>query len=86
MTHTSEHSETPAKGKFYTFFVDDKEFQTDQESLTCGQIMDLAGIQRSIGLIEVLEDGIEKTCPEDEVFTFEGPGRRFKKAPRFKRG
>lgn len=73
-------------GKFFTFFVDGKEFQTAQESLTCGEIMDIAGVPRELGLIEVLEDGTEKSCPPDERFVFEGPGRRFKKAPRFKRG
>ena len=73
-------------GKFYTFFVDGAEFRTDQQSLTCGQIMDMANIPRSVGMVQVLEDGTEQACPENEVIVFEGPGRRFKKAPRFKRG
>lgn len=89
MPNTGEDKESPNGqngGKFYTFFVDGKEFRTDQPSLTCGQIMDLAGIPRSVGLVQVLDDGTEQACPENEVITFEGPGRRFKKAPRFKRG
>jgi len=73
-------------GKFYTFFVDGVEFRTDQPSLTCGQIMDIANVPRSVGMVQVLEDGTEQACPENEVIVFEGPGRRFKKAPRFKRG
>lgn len=74
------------RGKFFTFFVDGKEFHTEESSLTCGEIMDIAGVPRNLGLIEILPDGTERQCPEDEEFTFEGPGRRFKKAPRFKRG
>lgn len=81
-----ENPQQNAQGPKYTLVVDGRELQTDQKSLTCGQIMDLAGIPRNLGLVEILEDGTERACPEDEVFTFEGPGRRFKKAPRFKRG
>jgi hypothetical protein len=75
-----------AEGPKFTFFVDGVEYRTNEPSLTCGQIMDIAGVPRSLGLIEVLEDATEKACPEHELYTFERPGRRFKKAPRFKRG
>lgn len=74
------------KGKFFTFFVEDKEFHTEEPKLTGGQIMDMAGIPRSAGLIQVLEDNTQVPVGENEVIEFEGPGRRFKKAPRFKRG
>ena len=77
---------TEGHGKFFTFFVDGKEFRTEKASLSCGEIMDIAGVPRNVGLIEVLEDGTEKNCPPDEVIVFEGPGRRFKRAPRFRRG
>lgn len=83
---TNEQSSEHMSGKKYTFFVDGKEFETSEASLTCGEIMDLAGIARNVGLIEVLDGGAERKCPENDVFTFDGPGRRFKKAPRFKRG
>ncbi|MGH9921782.1 MAG: multiubiquitin domain-containing protein [Nitrososphaerales archaeon] len=73
-------------GKFYTFFVDDKEFHTEKPQLTGGEIMDIAGIPRSVGIVQILEDGSQKQIREDEVIEFTGPGRRFKKAPRFKRG
>lgn len=73
-------------GKFYTFFVDEKEFHVEQPKLTGGEIMDIAGIPRSVGIVQILEDGSQKQVPEDEVIEFTGPGRRFKKAPRFKRG
>lgn len=74
------------KGKFFTFFVDDKELQTPEPQITGGQIMDMAGIPRSTGLIEIMEDGSQVQISENEVIEFKGPGRRFKKAPRFKRG
>jgi len=74
------------KGKFFTFFVDDKELHTPEPQITGGQIMDMAGIPRSTGLIEIMEDGSQVQINENEVIEFKGPGRRFKKAPRFKRG
>lgn len=74
------------QGKFFTFFVDGEEFRTDESELTCGEIMDIADVPRELGLIHIREDGTEEQCEADEVFEFEGPGRRFKKAPRFKRG
>jgi hypothetical protein len=73
-------------GKFYTFFVDGEEYQTEESALTCGEIMDIAGIPRDVGLIHIRDDGTEEQCEADEIFEFEGPGRRFKKAPRFRRG
>lgn len=73
-------------GKFYTFFVDGKEFHVEQPKLTGGEIMDIAGIPRSVGIVQILEDGSQKQVLEDEVIEFTGPGRRLKKAPRFKRG
>lgn len=78
----------PAKnrqGPFYTFFVDDQEFHIDHQTITGGQIMDLAGIPREIGLLMILDDGTQQAVAADEVIELE-PGRRFKKAPRFKRG
>lgn len=74
------------KGKFFTFFVDSKEYHTPEPQITGGQIMDIAGIPRSTGLIEIMEDGSQVQIGENEVISFTGPGRRFKKAPRFKRG
>lgn len=85
-TQTDDSDIDAPDGKFFTFFVDGEEFHTEESSLTCGEIMDEAGIPRDVGLIHIHEDGTEEQCPEDEVFEFEGPGRRFKKAPRFKRG
>jgi hypothetical protein len=72
-------------GPFYTFFVDDKEFRVDEPTITGGAIMNLAGIPHEVGLILILEDGTQRQIPADEVIELQ-PGRRFKKAPRFKRG
>ena len=44
------------KGKFYTLFVDGKEYHVDPE-MTGAEIMDLAGIAYSVGLILIEEDG-----------------------------
>lgn len=73
-------------GKFFTFFVDGKEFHTDKSELSGGEIMDIAGIPRNVGLQEILDDGSQNPVGENEVIQFEGPGRRLKKAPRFRRG
>jgi hypothetical protein len=73
------------RGPFYTFFVDDREFHIESETITGGAIMDLAGIPRDVGLILILDDGTQRAIPADELVELK-PGRRFKRAPRFKRG
>ena len=73
------------KGKFFTFFVDGQEFHVEEPTITGGEIMDLAGIPRELGLIEVQEDGTQVQVGENEIIELK-PGRRFKKAPRFIRG
>jgi len=84
---TSTQTETIVEGHgpFYTFFVDDREFRVNEPTMTGGEIMDLAGIPREVGLILILEDGTQESIPADKVIELK-PGRRFKKAPRFKRG
>ena len=76
---------TEVEGKFFTLIVDDQEFHIEESTITGGEIMDLAGIPREVGLIHVLEDGTQVQVGEDEVVELK-PGRRFKKAPRFVRG
>lgn len=77
--HKEEH------GRFYTVFVDDVEFHINEETITGGEIMDRASIPRDVGLLLINEDGTQRQITADEVFELR-PGRRFKKAPRFKRG
>ena len=72
-------------GQFYTFFADDREFHLDEPMIIVKQIMEMAGIPREAGLILILEDGTQLSVPPEEVIELK-PGRRFKKAPRFKRG
>ena len=77
--------ENEKKGKFYTLFIDDIEYHVDNPELTGKEIMDLGGIPYKVGLLLILEDGTQVQVGEDEVIELK-PGRRFKKAPRFKRG
>jgi hypothetical protein len=73
------------KGKFFTFFVDDQEFQVKDETVTGAEVMALAGVPTSVGLVLILEDGTQRGVTAEEDIELK-PGRRFKKAPRFRRG
>jgi len=73
------------RGKFFTFFVDDKEFHVNEDTITGGEIMDLAGIPREAGLIQILEDGTQVSVAANDIVELK-LGRRFKKTPRFVRG
>ena len=73
------------RGKFFTIFVDDQEYHIDKSEITGAEIMDLAGIPYSVGLMLIEEDGNQIQIYENDVIDLK-PGRRFKKAPRFKRG
>lgn len=84
MQTSTSHSKTE-KGPFYTVFVDATEYHFDSDIVTGGEIMDRAGIPRSTGLLEILDDGTQKQIGSDETIELK-PGRRLKKAPRFKRG
>jgi len=81
----SEEKPKKAKGKFYTLFIDSKEYHVEKSELTGAEIMDLGGIPYELGLLLILEDGTQVQVREDEVIELK-PGRRFKKAPRFIRG
>lgn len=72
-------------GPFYIFFVDGVEYTVEEPVITGGEIMDKAGIPHEVGLLLLLEDGTQETVAVDDVFELK-PGRRFKKAPRYKRG
>lgn len=72
-------------GGFYTVEVDGVEIRFDHTPVTGGEIMDSAGIPRSVGLVEILEDGTQRAVSADEEIELK-PGRRMKKRPRFKRG
>ncbi len=72
-------------GKFYTLFVDDVEYHVEKAEMTGAEIMDLASIPYNVGLILIEEDGTQTQIHVDDIVELK-PGRRFKKAPRFKRG
>ena len=84
---TTQHSNRPAeaRGKFYTLFIDGKEYHVDIPELTGAEIMDLGNIPYEVGLIQILEDGTQVQVRENDIVELK-PGRRFKKAPRFIRG
>ena len=77
--------EAETTDKFFTIFVDGEEFRVEESAITGGEIMDLAGIPHEVGLLLCEEDGTQRPIGVDEVITLK-PGRRFRKAPRFKRG
>ena len=58
-THVQSQGSTE-HGTPYIFFVDDREFTIHQPTITGGQIMDIAGIPRENGLIEILPDGTQQ--------------------------
>ena len=74
------------QGKFYTLFIDGNEFHVSTASLSGAEIMELGGIPVETGLLQIKEDGTEEQVQPEDIIEFEGPGRRFKKAPKFKRG
>jgi len=82
---TVQDEQVGQHGKFFTFFVDDREFHVSDPTITGAQIMSLAGIPVDAGLQLIDEDGTQVPVPPEKVIELK-PGRRFKKAPRFKRG
>jgi hypothetical protein len=72
-------------GPPYFIEVDGVEYRLDNDTITGGDIMDLAGIPREVGLVQLLEDGTQRPIGPDDVIELK-PGRRFKKRPRFQRG
>lgn len=89
-THTPTHGSDPTgvdrEGRaVFVFDVDGVTFEHNRPKITGGEIMDMAGIPYSQGLIQVHEDGTTTTVGvEDEVHLV--PGAQFKRRPRFKRG
>ncbi len=82
---TVKEKEVEQHGKVYTFFVDDREFQIREPVISGARIMEMAGIPVEVGLNVIEEDGTQRPIPPGEEIELK-PGRRFKKAPRFKRG
>jgi hypothetical protein len=73
-------------GKKFFLWIDGVEYTVQEESLTGAEIKQLGSIPMDIPLVHELEDGTELPIGDSEVVTFERPGRRFMRSPRFKRG
>ena len=73
------------KERCFTFFVDDEQFKVETKTITGIEIMNLAGIPREIGLLFIADDGSQETVPPKEIITLERC-KKFRKAPRFRRG
>ncbi|MBU2602666.1 MAG: multiubiquitin domain-containing protein [Actinobacteria bacterium] len=78
-------AKSEATGPPYIVEVDGVEYRLDEPTVTGGELMDLAGIPREVGLLQILDDGTQQQVGPDDVIELK-PGRRFKKRPRFKRG
>lgn len=73
------------RGKVYLVVVDGEEYEFDHSPVTGQEIMDIAGIPYSDGLLLILEDGTQQPVGlEDEIEL--KPGRSVVRAPKFKRG
>jgi hypothetical protein len=81
---TNHDERDPAASRF-VFDVDDVTYEHDRPKITGDEIMAMAGISPSDGLIQILPDGSRKTVAPDEVVRLV-PGAQFKRRPRFKRG
>jgi hypothetical protein len=73
------------QGRCFTFFVDDQQFTVERPKVTGLEILNLAGIPLEVGLLLILDDGTQRIVEPNEVIHLANC-RRFKKAPRFKRG
>jgi hypothetical protein len=69
----------------YSYFVDGKEFFSSQAKISALEIMQTAGIPPEVGLIEIGDDGVQRSVGRDEVIDLKD-GKRFRRPPRFKRG
>ncbi|MEX2238942.1 MAG: multiubiquitin domain-containing protein [Dehalococcoidia bacterium] len=84
---TTELGKSPGqqRGKIFILIIDDVEYRVEDGTLTGAEIMDLADIPHSVGILLLNEDGTQRAVDPHEAIELK-PGRRFKKAPRFKRG
>lgn len=78
-------TETEVKHKIFVFEVDDVEYTYDKPTISGAQIMTIAGINPTDGLVQILPDGSRKAIAPDETVELV-PGAQFKRRPRFKRG
>lgn len=69
----------------FVFEVDGTTYEHNRPKITGGEIMDIAGIPRAQGLVQVNQDGTTTSIAADQKVHLV-PEARFKRRPRFKRG
>ncbi len=77
--------------KYFTFLFQEEdgsetEHRVEKETVSGAELMDLLGVPHDVGLVWLKDDDTQQFIGVSDNFTFEGPGRRLKKAPTFKRG
>lgn len=83
-TQTLNEPDAPGAANF-VFEVDDRTYEYNRPRITGGEIMAMAGIPSTDGLLQILQDGSRVTIQPDENLALV-PGAQFKRRPRFKRG
>lgn len=85
-TDTPQEARQPDdRGPVFVLDVDGTTFEHDRPKITGGEIMDIAGIPYTQGLVQILSDGTTNSVAVDaEVHLV--PGAQFKRRPRFRRG
>jgi hypothetical protein len=74
-----------AAGRVFAFEVEGTAYAHDRPKITGGEIMDLAGIARTRGLVRLHDDGTTVVvAPDDDVFLVRS--LLFRRRPRFRRG
>ncbi len=69
----------------FVFEVEGTTYEHDRPKITGGEIMDIAGIPREQGLIQINPDGTTTSIAADQEVHLV-PEARFKRRPRFRRG
>jgi hypothetical protein len=72
-------------GPKYHFWVDGVEHIVHESSLTVAEIKQVGGVPPDLPLLLLNDGGTEEVLADEEVIELK-PGRRFARAPRFKRG
>ncbi|MEV1066005.1 multiubiquitin domain-containing protein [Streptomyces sp. NPDC050263] len=85
LTDDSNRSGPEGRRATFVFDVDDITYEYNRPTITGTEVMTLAGIAPSEGLIQILPDGTRKTVDPDDTIHLV-PGVQFKRRPRFKRG
>ncbi len=78
--------EKPAKHGSFSFVVEEVEYTVDHPLITGGEIMDMAGIPRDVGLILICDDGTQEVVKAEQRLNLAELRGRFKRSPRFRRG